>query len=70
MPQDRFVPASDLRLDMKVKNSLFIASLKPVFSQDAAREFIRQINEEFSDASHNVPAYLVGTGGGGGALQR
>lgn len=43
-------------------NSRFIATLAPVFSVDEAREFIARIREEFADATHNVPAYVIGHG--------
>lgn len=43
-------------------NSKFIATLAPVFSADEARGFIARIKHEFADASHNVPAYIIGGG--------
>ena len=43
-------------------NSRFIATLAPVFSIDEARAFIARIKKEFPDASHNVPAYIIGGG--------
>lgn len=43
-------------------NSRFIATLAPVFSVDEARAFISRVKNEFADATHNVPAYLVGHG--------
>jgi uncharacterized YigZ family protein len=45
-----------------VLNSRFIATAAPVFSIDEARGFIARIRAEFADASHNVPAFLVGHG--------
>lgn len=43
-------------------NSRFIATLAPVFTVEEARAFIARIKNEFSDASHNVPAYIIGGG--------
>ena len=43
-------------------NSRFIATLAPVFTVDEARTFIARIKKEFADASHNVPAYVIGGG--------
>ena len=43
-------------------NSRFIASAGLVFSVEEAREFIQNIRSEFADATHNVPAFLVGHG--------
>jgi uncharacterized YigZ family protein len=45
-----------------VVNSRFIATLAPAFSVEEAREFIARIKKEFADASHNVPAYIIGGG--------
>ena len=56
------IPAEEARVEIKVKNSRFIASAAPVFSVDEAKAFVARIKSEFSDASHNVPAYQVGFG--------
>jgi len=45
-----------------VVNSRFITTLTPVFSVEQARSFIQRIRTEFPDASHHVPAFLVGFG--------
>jgi uncharacterized YigZ family protein len=47
---------------MRVVNSRFIATACPAFSVEKARAFIDRIRDEFADASHNVPAYLIGHG--------
>jgi uncharacterized YigZ family protein len=47
---------------MRVRNSRFIATIAPVFSVDEARAFVDRIKREFPDATHNVPAYLIGHG--------
>jgi uncharacterized YigZ family protein len=54
------IPASETRAEITVVNSRFIASIAPVFSVDQAKNFINKIKAEFSDASHNVPAYVIG----------
>jgi uncharacterized YigZ family protein len=56
------VPAAEMRTETKVKNSLFIATAAPVNSVDEAKAFVQRIRAEFADATHNVPAYLVGFG--------
>ncbi len=56
------IPAEKTRTEIKVLNSRFIASAAPVFSVEEARDFIQAVKQEFSDASHNVPAFLVGFG--------
>lgn len=45
-----------------VVNSRFIAAAAPVFSVEEARAFIARIRAEFPDASHHVPAFLIGYG--------
>ena len=56
------VPAGETRHEILVINSRFIATLAPVFTVDEAKAFISRIRAEFPDASHHVPAYLVGYG--------
>jgi len=56
------IPAREVRIEMMVANSLFIATAGPAFTIDQAKGFISRIRSEFSDASHNVPAYLIGHG--------
>ena len=56
------IPAAETRTEIKVKNSRFIATAAPVFSVDEAKDFIKRIKQEFRDASHNVPAFIVGSG--------
>lgn len=56
------IPATETRIEKKVLNSHFIATVAPAFTVDDARAFIQRIRAEFADASHNVPAYLVGHG--------
>ena len=56
------IPAKQTRTEIMVVNSRFIATVAPVFSVEEAREFIQDVRHEFSDASHNVPAFLIGHG--------
>ena len=56
------VPAEEIRRELTVSNSRFIATISPVFSVEEAREFVARIGLEFSGASHNVPAYIIGGG--------
>jgi len=56
------IPAEETRTEITVVNSRFIATLSPVFSVDEAKAFIMRIKREFADASHNVPAYVIGHG--------
>jgi len=56
------IPLREIRRQQTVINSQFIATLAPVFSIDEARTFLARIKKEFADASHNVPAYIIGGG--------
>jgi len=62
MSEKKVVPASEARSEIKVSNSLFIASIGYAVSVEEARSFIERKRKEFSDASHNVPAFVVGHG--------
>ena len=56
------VPLREIRRELTISNSRFISTLVPIFSVDEAKAFIQRIKAEFPDASHHVPAYLVGHG--------
>ena len=57
-----FIPLYEVRREQVVVNSRFIATLAPVVSTEEARAFIARMKQEFADASHNVPAYIIGGG--------
>lgn len=56
------IPANEVRSEIIIVNSRFIATLTPAFSVDEAKSFIARIRVEFSSATHNVPAYIIGYG--------
>lgn len=56
------IPACEVSEELYIKNSRFIATIKPVFSVEEAKEFIAHIKDKYSDASHNVPAFIIGHG--------
>jgi uncharacterized YigZ family protein len=62
MNPSRLIPASQARAELRVSNSRFIATAAPAFSVEDARAFIGRIRGEFADATHNVPAYIIGHG--------
>ena len=62
MDTARLIPAAETRVELTVVNSRFIATIAPAFSVDEARAFVGRVRAEFSDASHNVPAYVIGHG--------
>jgi len=53
-------PAGNARVELKERRSRFIASLAVARSEDAAKEFIRSVGQEHSQANHNCWAYRVG----------
>ncbi len=60
MDDRKLVPARRWRREIRVVNSRFIATLAPAFSVEEARAFIAEMRVEFRDASHNVPAFVIG----------
>lgn len=56
------VPLREVRRESIVVNSRFIATLAPALSVDEAKAFLVRIKAEFADATHNVPAYIIGHG--------
>ena len=54
------IPAAETRVETQAGNSRFIATIGPAFSVDEARTFIQRVKAEFGDATHNVPAYVIG----------
>ncbi|MGC9347768.1 MAG: YigZ family protein [Anaerolineae bacterium] len=57
-----YIPAREARIEMIVVNSRFIASAAPAFTVEEARAFIDRVKGEYDDASHNVPAFVIGRG--------
>jgi uncharacterized YigZ family protein len=56
------LPAEEVRRELTVSNSRFIATLVPASNVDDARAFVARIRKEFADATHNVPAFIIGGG--------
>ena len=56
------IPAQETRTEIIVVNSRFIATIAPVFNVAEAKSFINKVKTEFTDASHNVPVYVIGHG--------
>ena len=62
MTTRRLIPAAETHVETWAGNSRFIATIAPVFTVEDAREFISRIKSEYVDATHNVPAYVIGHG--------
>jgi uncharacterized YigZ family protein len=54
-------PAGNVRAELKERRSRFIASLAVARSEEAAKDFIRSVGQEHSQANHNCWAYRVGS---------
>lgn len=51
--------AAPVRQEQVIKRSRFIASLAPVETEEAAREFVAAVKKEFHDARHSPSAWIV-----------
>ena len=56
------IPLTEIRREYFASNSHFIATLAPTLNVESARMFIARLRDEYSDATHNVPAYIIGGG--------
>jgi uncharacterized YigZ family protein len=56
------IPAREVRVEITVVNSRFIATAAPALHVDEARAFVDRVKREFAGATHNVSAYVVGHG--------
>ena len=56
------VPAQTIRIETRVLNSRFIATIGPAHSVEEARAFIASIRREMPDATHHVHGFKIGYG--------
>ena len=56
------IPAENCRVTITVINSRFITTIGHVMSTEEAKQFLSQIRQELSDASHHVYAFRIGYG--------
>lgn len=52
--------AKEIEITLIEKKSKFLARIKPVETPEEAEEFIEAIRKEHWNATHNVPAYILG----------
>lgn len=52
--------AKEAEITLVEKKSKFIARIKPVHTQDEAEAFLDGVRKEHWNATHNVPAYILG----------
>ncbi len=53
------IPKAAYRSKINIKRSIFVATASRTDSVEEAKEFIRKVSKEFSDATHNCWAYRV-----------
>ncbi len=52
--------AKEAEITLVEKKSKFIARIKPVHTQEEAEAFLEEVRKEHWNATHNVPAYILG----------
>lgn len=57
------IPATVHRVEEEIKRSRFITTVGPAATVEAARSFVANVSNEFTDASHNCWAYVAGPPG-------
>lgn len=62
------VPAAPVRVEDRVHNSRFLATLAPAATADAARALIDAVRAEFPDATHHCFAFVAGPPGSTAAI--
>jgi uncharacterized YigZ family protein len=62
------VPAATHRVEEEVRRSRFVATIARAESAAAAQAFVRAMQAEFADATHNCWAYVAGPPGSTGAI--
>ena len=58
------IPAASHRVEEEIRRSRFITTVTYTPTVESAKAFVAEIRAEFSDATHNCWAYLVGPPGG------
>ncbi|MEN9935798.1 MAG: hypothetical protein RLZZ387_2377 [Chloroflexota bacterium] len=61
-PAQKWVPAGRARVELRFVNSRFIGTAGPAATVDEAKAFIAAVRAEMPDATHHVPAYVIGHG--------
>ncbi len=52
--------AKEASAEQTIEKSVFIAHIKSVSSKDEADAFVRSVRAQYKDATHNVPAFVIG----------
>lgn len=57
------VPGARTRTEQTIDRSRFVCTIERVSTVEEAQAFVREMNAEFADATHNCWAYVVGAPG-------
>jgi uncharacterized YigZ family protein len=57
------VPGGRHRTEQTIERSRFICTITRVATPEEAQSFVRELNSEFADATHNCWAYVIGAPG-------
>jgi uncharacterized YigZ family protein len=61
---DRYpIPAARHRVEQTIDRSRFICTVQRIIAPEEAQAFIKEMNTEFADATHNCWAYVAGAPG-------
>lgn len=63
MKETFFTAAKSIQIINKVKDSKFYGSIARADTREEANDFVSKIKEMYSDATHNVSAYVIGNAG-------
>lgn len=64
------VPATDGAAEIEVRRSRFLATVRRVEDETAARAVVDELRRRHADARHHCSAFVLGPWGGPGAVQR
>ena len=57
------IPGAPHRVEQSIDRSRFLCTIAPARTTDEAQAFVRAMNAEFADATHNCWAYVIGAPG-------
>ncbi|MES2521401.1 MAG: YigZ family protein [Gemmatimonadota bacterium] len=57
------IPVAQYRVEQVIDRSRFICTVAPAGSVEEAQAFVKRMNAEFADATHNCWAYVIGPPG-------
>ena len=62
------IPAARHRVELTIDRSRFLCTVVHAAATDDAQQFVRDMNAEFPDATHNCWAYVIGAPGSTGQV--